>query len=770
MRIKTIQISPIITLLYLLVLIIPMYTQEHFKEFLKGAQTTDSLVVKGKAFLEFERYDSARLVLQKAVELAQNTQNKQQEALAYAWLTEAFWYRGNLKEAGQCVQKSIQIYSELELLPEVAQLFFLAGELSWDEGDRTQAKTSFEKSILLAEKINNKELEFHARIAASRVISSLKYDSTHLHRALKIAEELDHEALLTEVYKMLATSNKSTGNLGKAEHYFIKLIQLGRCKTDSLALITDLRSLAGIYGYTGSYEAAQQCYIEALKIAEHIGDILLMTELYTEIGSLFLKGRQWEKSKENIEKAFDLLQLSGLDQQLIKAKNLSNYGQVFEQLGMPEKAFPYYQQAKNLYEKLGDDTHYAESYWLMGRLLDQKTDYNQALKSYHRALELKLAEQDRVGVIAISLAIAKIYMEQNNLNSAQHLLENCVQIGLTTKSREQLQEVYYQLAEVHYRKKNYKEGLDFSRRSAMLKDSILTAKIARTTVDLQSIYELEKQTRINAEQNLWNTEISLKNQRLRVWVLSISLAAILLVSVLILFNLKKRQEHRQRIIILQKEKEAQSLRSIITGEENERKRIARDLHDGLGTLLAAARIQVNGLLNLKPELNKEKPYIQTASLLDDACREVRRISHNMMPMVLEQHGLEQGILEICNNFSRDGLMEIDFIPFGLDEPLDSGVSNSVFRIIQELLKNVAQHAKATEVIVQVTVEDGSMNLVVEDNGRGFDLNTIQSHAGIGLENVRSRVVYLGGSLDIKSLEGEGSTFTIDIPLHSTFKN
>ena len=192
------------------------------------------------------------------------------------------------------------------------------------------------------------------------------------------------------------------------------------------------------------------------------------------------------------------------------------------------------------------------------------------------------------------------------------------------------------------------------------------------------------------------------------------------------------------------------------------KRIARELHDGLGAVLATVKMQISGIQHKFPQIQSSATYQKAESLIDGACRTVREISHNLMPYVLEQQGLLFAIDDLCNTFASHNDITFDFIPYGDEQLLPAELKITVFRITQELLKNIIKHAEAKEVIVQVTIEENEVILIVEDDGKGFDTAIPQN--GIGLENIRSRTAYLGGTLEIDATIGQGSTFTIQFPL------
>ncbi len=196
--------------------------------------------------------------------------------------------------------------------------------------------------------------------------------------------------------------------------------------------------------------------------------------------------------------------------------------------------------------------------------------------------------------------------------------------------------------------------------------------------------------------------------------------------------------------------ELTKLKSIIEGEENERRRIAQDLHDGIIGDLSAIKFGVSGMedYQLKPS---EKNYLhKVIDMIDQACTQVRNISHDLMPASIEEFGLIESLNQYCRKLNLAHTEQIYFQTFGIYKPLSKSHESTLYRIIQELLNNIIKHADATQALVQFNFHEDEISVSVEDNGKGFDPQI--SYEGIGLRNIRSRVRLLHGELDMKSSE------------------
>ena len=248
----------------------------------------------------------------------------------------------------------------------------------------------------------------------------------------------------------------------------------------------------------------------------------------------------------------------------------------------------------------------------------------------------------------------------------------------------------------------------------------------------------------------------------------ISAAALLLAFGLLYRNSKQKQLlsakenlfQQEQIKFLERQQQVVSLQSMVNGQETERTRIAKDLHDGLGGLFSTIKMQLSTLKHEEKSLETNELFKKSYELVDSASVEVRRIAHNMMPEVLIKLGLIQAIQELCNSINAGKLMSVSMQSYGMHKRLNASTEMMLFRIIQELLNNIIKHANATEAIIQFNRDADRLSITVEDNGRGFSLED-SSGKKAGLESVKSRVNYLNGHLSIDSEKEIGTTVMMD---------
>lgn len=210
--------------------------------------------------------------------------------------------------------------------------------------------------------------------------------------------------------------------------------------------------------------------------------------------------------------------------------------------------------------------------------------------------------------------------------------------------------------------------------------------------------------------------------------------------------------------------------AILDAEDKERKRIGLELHDGLGQLISIAKLNLSGLqeeLTLTDETHK-KLLRNTLSVLDEAFKEVRSISHNLAAGALQQQDLSSALRHLLDTFSQTDRYEVNFETVGFSqEKLPHMVEKVIYRVVQESLNNILKHAHASIISVQLIRHEHELTLMIEDNGTGFDQFNLPETEGIGLKNIRSRIEYLNGTFHIDSVFKRGTILTVEIPLAAT---
>jgi two-component system NarL family sensor kinase len=226
---------------------------------------------------------------------------------------------------------------------------------------------------------------------------------------------------------------------------------------------------------------------------------------------------------------------------------------------------------------------------------------------------------------------------------------------------------------------------------------------------------------------------------------------------------QQQQIQHQIITDLEKEKQLMAVESMLKGQEEERSRLAKDLHDGLGGMLSGVKISFSNMKeNMIMDAGNVSAFEKAIAQLDSTIVELRKVSHNLMPEAVLKFGLKSALKDFCDAIQRPGKTRIICEQFGEERELGNNGDVNVYRIIQELVNNAVKHADARQILVQLTKTPNKVLITVEDDGKGFDMNSPASEPGIGFPNLKYRVNYLNGIMEIHSQPGDGTTVNIEL--------
>lgn len=337
-------------------------------------------------------------------------------------------------------------------------------------------------------------------------------------------------------------------------------------------------------------------------------------------------------------------------------------------------------------------------------------------------------------------------------------------------------DIYRHLVSMYTAFDSLSEALRYARQYIELGDTLLSRDRVATSHRLAVQYGEKDKSRqlIAMTKEMEAVELSKRQQRDFFYAILLFFGAIILALVFMVRDYRHRL-YTNRVIAEQNEKinrqtiqqledalRIESMQSMLEGQESERRRIAHDLHDSLGGLLAATKMRLENLSRKLPFLATNDEFSKIKSLLDDTIAETRQISRNLQPGSLHQFGLMKAISDLTVRVHGDGVPTIDFQHFGDFSDLNHTVALNCYRIIQELLQNSLKHARATEILVQLTRTDGELVLLVEDNGIGYEPDNTPK--GMGTDNLSQRVQFLKGEISIQSAKGQGASTMITVPI------
>ncbi|GGD09186.1 hypothetical protein GCM10011368_08970 [Hyunsoonleella pacifica] len=361
------------------------------------------------------------------------------------------------------------------------------------------------------------------------------------------------------------------------------------------------------------------------------------------------------------------------------------------------------------------------------------------------------------------IGIGNSYLSKNNVEKAKYYFKKADSI--TTQGNEIFKKslIKENLSLLYAKSKKFELAYQNLKEYHALSDSLNLKEQRIAIADIQEQYDNEK---LRAD----NLEIENKRKQNRNLLIGAITFIILGGTIMLLIqkNTRKKQKlaeqakvlESQKLATVLKEQELVSIDAMIEGQEKERQRIANDLHDDLGGLMATVKLHFNALKDKQtPEL-----FDKTTTLLDDAYHKVRSIAHAKNSGVIAKQGLLVAVQNMADKVSMANQISIKVIDHGLENRLENSLELTIFRVIQELITNVIKHAEATEATIHLTNHDDALNIMIEDDGKGFDPKQItKNHKGMGISSIDKRVEHLSGSMTIESEKGIGTTIIIDIP-------
>lgn len=525
-----------------------------------------------------------------------------------------------------------------------------------------------------------------------------------------------------------------------------------------------------------NYHESIQNYLEAIAGIEDIkgnskSDYL--ATLYADIASNYYELEQFENALK-----YDKLGLLYLNRNT--NTDLYVIGHLFvaddfSGLSQFDSSAAYLDKVRPIVMQLDKPNLNVRFYYILAGIYRKKNEWDKALTSYLKAKDAAKKMNDDFQIVNSEEGIAAYYLHTGNLNKARefslNVLNESKRINIPFFRMQALQ----MLTKVEEQAGNLNRAYEYQKQFIAISDSVKKEKVQRQMHETEVKYQTEKKQKeiLQLQKDKLSQSLSIKQKSTLNYVLIGSLTALIIVGFLGYRNLRHRQQlakqqdelQQQHIRELEKDRQLIAVDSMLQGQEEERSRLAKDLHDGLGGLLSGVKFSLSNMKdNLIITPDNMTVFERSLDMIDTAIKELRRVAHNMMPEMLTKFGLDEALKEYCNTINATNLLLVKYQSLGMNIRVEKSSEIIIYRIIQELLNNIMKHAAATEATVQLIKEEGRFSIIVEDNGKGFDTAVLKDNKGAGLTSIQSRVDYLKGQLDIHSETGKGTLVNIEFKL------
>ncbi len=545
-----------------------------------------------------------------------------------------------------------------------------------------------------------------------------------------IATSLKLYDLLPAVYNSLANRFQRKGLYDSSMfYYYAAIAEAEKSKSiDPATLPTLYTNLSGVLEITGDDEKSLSYLRKAERIAREIKHDHLLTLILINKGNTFNNLRQTDSSIDNLKEGLALAR--------------SKHFLQWQHLALSNLAGSSYEEGR----------------------------YQDALTYLEEAVKLKGDVDPNYRNTNITL-LGKVHFALGNYKLAERYMLQSLQIADTMHIARGKLLGHQMLADLYARQGDFQKAFGHQQTYLQLKDSIEGTETKYNISQLDVKYRTAQKDKEIAQKALQISRQKAQLKQRNLWILGISAGALLLAAVAaLLYSLYRSSWHQKRfqdekLHSLEQEQEIGQLKAMMKGEEKERIRIAQDLHDGIGGMLASIKMNLHAIGDEKPEFIALPGFTRVSVMLADTTQEVRKTAHNLMPDALSRQGLREALLLYCENNSNSQLQVA--LQYDVAEGLGKAAELFLYRIVQELVQNIVKHAKASYAVIQLMLHEDRLSITVEDNGIGFDQSLPVK--GTGLHNLKGKAETLQGYVSIASRKNNGTTAHIEFDF-SKLKN
>lgn len=552
---------------------------------------------------------------------------------------------------------------------------------------------------------------------------------------------------------------KSLGKHAQSEAKYLASLSLYEANNDFSGVAKCYNSLALLYQRMNRQQDALLFFLKASRLNEQLGAHLNLSKNYRNLGRFYYFQKNYDKSLKYFNMAKNILP------EPIEAMSLaiiySGLGSIYSNDGFAgfdlELAQSQYYSALALFQDARDSSNIALGYNNLGLVFEQSKKHQQAVNYYQKSLDIKELLGNKKGILVTCLNIGNVLKKDGDYERSLNYYEKGILLAKELNDELNYLHLLSNIVDVKMELGYADEAARLFEEYRELRDSIYSEEQSKQLAELQTKYETEEKDREIALQKSESEKQARQNQLLTLLVIIISLLSIATFwffsqrqRALRSLSNKEEELHQQQVTKLQKEQEIKSLNAMMLGQEQERQRIASDLHDRIGSKLSA--------IMLFSESGKSEAKIK--DLLNQTIQETREIAHNLASGILSKFGLAAALQDLTKTLNDTRKIKAHLTTTNFDERLESSIENNVYSIAQELINNTLRHANANNIFIQITVDtNGTFTMIYEDDGKGFDPSALNG-SGMGIGNLKARATQINAELTIDASHNKGQTTII----------
>ena len=517
-------------------------------------------------------------------------------------------------------------------------------------------------------------------------------------------------------------------------------------------------TMANIYQVKGYFDLAIANYQKAAAIFDSIQFYNGLTICYSNIASIY---SNTEQNKNSLKYNLLAYQTAVLKNDTFSEGMIAHDVSIaFTKNNLSDSAKTFAALALKYGNSIKDDFVISYAYKAFYEYYKSKNDWPNAAINAQQSLNYILQTSSKYDACFAYCNLAESALALKKNSEALVAIEKAEKYAKEVTSFQLNKRVYALYKEITAAAGDFKSAFYYAQLYQQNSDSVFFEKRNNTLNELETKYQTaQKETKI-AQQ-----KVEIQQSKTRFLVVTALMFIIVAGSLFLYLFLKQRQKLLQnKIITIEQQKKLELTQAIIDGEEQERTRLAKELHDGIGGLMSMLKLQFTNFKKSHTAIQENAEYNTALDLLNTASQDIRKISHALMPSALERLGLIDAVEQFCTSMQASADFEIDFQHYNINERLPQRFELLAYRIIQELLNNIIKYAEAKEVLVQLAKNENHLSITIEDDGKGFDVSSIKNKDGIGLQSMQKRIELLGGKMDIDSAIGKGTSVNIELPI------
>jgi len=581
---------------------------------------------------------------------------------------------------------------------------------------------------------------------------------TYIAQGGELSKQLQYKKGILKSYRMFAYVQAYQSKFDSVIYYNNLVLDLARSDNDSFNIGVAFFNLGSAYRFKSDLERAVEYTLQGAKILEGKGYDNIESNINDGLQTLYQTLGQYDKAIEYGNKSVALARKINDRPQLATA--LSNLGLSYAGQNKLAEAKKLFTEAITIATAINNKSIEAIALSNLSDIAIKENDF-EILKSYgERSTQLSLDMGDDGTMVSSKLTLAVYYLTKQNYTLAQELANEALQLAKKQNLLEGKSTALGMLSNIAFAMQDYKKGFQYFYERDDIQIKAFTESMQQKEVTTRIKYETEKK---DNQIKLQNAE--LERRRIFNYFLIGSIAGGLIIVLLFYRNYMQKQNLQQkRINELETQQQLTATEAVLKGEEQERTRLAKDLHDGLGGMLSGIKYSFNTMKgNLVMTPDNAQAFERSMDMLDSSIKEMRRVAHNMMPEALVKFGLDTALKDFCTDINNSGALKVSYQSIGLENlTITQTAAITIYRIVQELINNTMKHAAAKSAVVQVSKANKQLTITVEDDGKGFDTALLQQAKGIGWSNIQNRVEFLKGNLDVQSGSEKGTSVHIEI--------